>query len=296
MKISSENLHLAFKGFKTVVNTAFETTERHKDKIAMDVESQTSEEKYGWLGDFPELNEWVGERKIKQLSDHGFKIENKKFETTVKVMRENFDDDKLGIYRPMFSEMGRSSAKHPDKLTFNLLHKGFESACYDGQNFFDEEHALVADDNSETSVSNMQAGDEPAWCLIDGSRAIKPIIWQEREKYDFQAVTSPDDYNVFMRDEYLYGVRARVNAGFGLWQLAFGSKAELNATNYAAARAAMMDFRGNTGQILGITPTHLVISPKLEEKARKLLLGSVNNASSNIWQNSAEMIVSPYFA
>ncbi|TNF65538.1 MAG: hypothetical protein EP307_00025 [Rhodobacteraceae bacterium] len=32
-----------------------------------------------------------------------------------------------------------------------------------------------------------------------------------------------------------------MNAGFGLWQLAFGSKAALNATNDAAARAAMRD-------------------------------------------------------
>jgi micrococcal nuclease len=32
-----------------------------------------------------------------------------------------------------------------------------------------------------------------------------------------------------MSEEYRYGVRARCNAGFGLWQLAYASKAELNA-------------------------------------------------------------------
>ena len=51
-----------------------------------------------------------------------------------------------------------------------------------------------------------------------------------------------------MNDEFLYGVRARVNAGFGLWQLGFGSKDALNEANYAAARAAMMGFKSDGGR------------------------------------------------
>jgi phage major head subunit gpT-like protein len=30
--------------------------------------------------------------------------------------------------------------------------------------------------------------------------------------------------NGFMRDQYVYGVRARYNVGFGLWQTAYGSQ------------------------------------------------------------------------
>lgn len=64
----------------------------------------------------------------------------------------------------------------------------------------------------------MQDGSDPAWYLLDTSRAIKPLIWQERESYEFQSITGSSDPYVFMNDEHLYGVRARVNAGFGLWQ------------------------------------------------------------------------------
>ena len=39
-----------------------------------------------------------------------------------------------------------------------------------------------------------------------------------------------------MTDEHVYGVRARVNGGLGLWQMAYASKAPLTAVNYAAAR------------------------------------------------------------
>ena len=145
-------------------------------------------------------------------------------------------------------------------------------------------------------VSNMQAGAGPAWFLLDCSRGVKPIVFQERETYEFQSVTDGHDHNVFMTDEYLYGIRARVNVGFGLWQLAFGSKAGLTAANYAAARAAMADFRGDRGQILGITPTHLVVSPTLETAALTLLGSDVIDGSSNVWKGTAELIITPYAA
>lgn len=45
---------------------------------------------------------------------------------------------------------------------------------------------------------------------------IHPIIWQERENYEFTAKIRPDNDHVFTNDCYLYGVRARVNAGSGL--------------------------------------------------------------------------------
>ncbi|WP_417050343.1 Mu-like prophage major head subunit gpT family protein [Dysosmobacter welbionis] len=37
---------------------------------------------------------------------------------------------------------------------------------------------------------------------------------------------SPSDDNVFFNKEFIYGVDARYNAGYGLWQLAFGSTGE----------------------------------------------------------------------
>jgi phage major head subunit gpT-like protein len=58
------------------------------------------------------------------------------------------------------------------------------------------------------------------WFLLDVSRAIKPFVWQLRLAPKFTWMNRPEDANVFMRDEILYGVKARGNAGFGLWFLA----------------------------------------------------------------------------
>lgn len=140
-----------------------------------------------------------------------------------------------------------------------MLASGFTESCYDGLPFFSTDHPQTNTDGDESTVSNMQAGAEDAWYLLDTSRAVRPLIWQERDSYQFQSLASHDDSHVFLNDEYIYGVRARVNAGFGLWQLAFGSKEALTAENYAAARALMKNFRSENGRILGINPTTLVV-------------------------------------
>jgi phage major head subunit gpT-like protein len=62
-----------------------------------------------------------------------------------------------------------------------------------------------------------------AWFITVEFAGIKPLIHQTRKAPVFQALTSPDDPNVFMRKEFLYGVDTRENAGYGLPQLAYGS-------------------------------------------------------------------------
>lgn len=295
MLVNSEALDLVFKGFKSVYTDAYLQAETHWKDIAMTVPSSGRDETYGWLGQFPQLRKWIGSRHIKSLQAHSFTIKNDSFESTVAVKRIDIADDKIGAFKPTFSEMGYLSAMHPEELILGLLANGFDTTCFDGQNFFDTDHPIIIGDNTETSVSNMQAGSSAPWFLLDTSRAVRPIIWQEREDYSFTSMTNPSDHNVFMNDEYIYGVNARVNAGFGLWQLAFGSKADLTAANYAAARAAMMDFTADGGRVLGIKPTTLVVPPSLEDAALKILNASTNDGGgSNPWAGTAKLIVSPF--
>jgi len=61
------------------------------------------------------------------------------------------------------------------------------------------------------------------WFVLSTKGLVKPIILQSRTPAEFAALESGSE-NGFMRDEYLYGVRARYNAGYGLWQMAFGSQ------------------------------------------------------------------------
>lgn len=67
------------------------------------------------------------------------------------------------------------------------------------------------------------AGHDSAWYLLCTSRPIKPLIYQQRKKAKFVSKTAETDENVFMSKKFLYGADSRGNAGFGFWQMAYGS-------------------------------------------------------------------------
>lgn len=290
MIINQANLGAMYKGFRTIFNEAFQGVQPHYQRVAMVVPSSVREETYAWLGAFPRMREWIGERVVNNLAAHGYSIKNKDFELTVEVDRNDIEDDAIGVYNPLFAELGRSVASHPDELTWNLLSSGFATLCYDGQYFFDTDHPV-----NGASVSNYGGGSGAAWYLMDVSRAIKPVIFQRRKNPEFVSLDRSTDENVFMKKKYVYGSDDRKNVGFGLWQLAYASKDTLNAANYAAARAAMMSFKNDKGAPLGIVPNLLVASPANEGAAREILLAERDAAgATNGWRNTAELLVCPW--
>lgn len=296
MLVNQSSLKTLFDGFSTSFNKGIEAAESHYNSVSMTVPSSASETTYGWLGQFPKIREWVGDRVVNNLQAHGYTVKNRKFENTISVSRDSIEDDQYGIYGPLFQEMGKTTAEFPDELIFSLLGAGFSTTCYDGQYFFDADHP-VGGETGVVSVSNMQAGAGPAWFLLDTTRAIKPMLWQTRIPFNFTRLDKDGDENVFWRDEYVYGVRGRANAGFGLWQLAFGSKADLDATNYAAARKAMMEMKGDAGRPLNIKPKLLIVPPALESAARKLVNSEYGTGGvTNEWKGTADLVVTPWIA
>ena len=65
--------------------------------------------------------------------------------------------------------------------------------------------------------------DATDWFLLCAQRIVKPMIFQSRVPVEFAALESNSE-NGFMRDQFVYGVRARYNVGYGLWQLAYGAQ------------------------------------------------------------------------
>ena len=286
-------------GFSKAFQDALASTPTDWEKVATRVPSSNASNTYAWLNQFPKLREWVGDRVVKDMAASGYQVANKLFEATVGVKRTDIEDDNVGVYTPLFAEMGRAAKSHADELVFGLLAAGESTLCYDGQNFFDTDHPVypnVGGTGTAVTVANLQAGTGPAWYLLDCSRALKPLIFQERTKPELEAMTASNDEGVFVRDEYRYGVRYRCNAGFGFWQLAYKSKATLDADNFNAAVAAMMAITADGGRPLGVKPTHLVVPPALRAAALALIEAQQINGSSNPNYKAVEVIVSPWVA
>lgn len=293
MVVNQENLRGLNVSYSTAYNKAFDGVKSNYDKIATTVPSATSVTSYKWLGQIPQMREWIGEREIQKLSAYEYTIKNKKFEMTIGVPREDIEDDQYGTYSIMFSQTGELAAQHPSNLCFEALKNGFKAKCYDGETFFSENHKSGEDGKTITSnlshakldadaykeartammsilgdkgkslhiVPNLlvippaledtarlilkadiingttntlkdtaeilvepELSDKPdAWYLLCTNKFIKPIIFQERKKIKLTSLTKDTDTNVFMNDEFLWGVDGRSNAGYGFWQMAYGS-------------------------------------------------------------------------
>ncbi len=297
MLINRANLNDMFRGFQTIFQGAYTQAASQYMQVAMTVPSSTSEEKYAWLGTMPRFREWLGDRQLQSLKTWDYTVKNKDFENTVEVARNDIADDRLGIYTPMIQMLGQEARTHPDELVFGALAAGFTSLCYDGQYFFDTDHPVENADGSVGTVSNFGGGAGTAWYLLDTSRPIKPIIFQRRQDYQLVAMDSMSDEDVFMRKTFRYGVDARVNVGYGLWQMAYASKQALDITNYAAARAAMSSFKGDKGKPLAMRGTLLVYPPSLEKAALEVLQATrLANGADNVMAGTAQGLMVPWLA
>lgn len=292
MLLNSSNLKTLGIGFKAAYQGALGQAPTDHLKVSTIVTSSNKSEEYGWLGKFPNVREWIGDRVIHGMQSHGYTIKNKPFELTVAVDRDDISDDNVGIYGPMFTEMGLATGAHECRLVFGLLAAGFSTTCYDGQYFFDTDHPVLDENGAPTQVANTDGGSGSPWFLFDSKGSLKPIILQKRLDWQFVAKDSPTDDNVFMKKEFLYGSEARMNVGYGFWQKVWGSKQALTPANYAAARAALSGMKGDWGRPLGVMPDTLVCGPSNEAAARALLTSQlVNGGESNIWAGSAKLEV-----
>jgi phage major head subunit gpT-like protein len=60
------------------------------------------------------------------------------------------------------------------------------------------------------------------WYLADTSQGALPLIMQIEREAQFDALEGNSEH-AFKYDEYLYGINASHNAGYGVWQLMYGS-------------------------------------------------------------------------
>lgn len=295
MIINKQNLATVFQVYSAAFKNAFALVDPMWSKVATMIPSGTESNFYAWLGQFPSLRKWIGERIIKNMVAHTYTLTNDDFESTVGVDRNHFEDDTYGVFSTLFADMGYAAAIHPDELIFEKLSNGATDLCYDGQPFFSASHPVVVNGVTSTVSNYDSTGGGALWALMDTKRPLKPLIWQKRKDYNFQAFNKPDDEHVFKNKEYLYGVDARGAAGYGLWQMAYGSLNTLNATNFDAAWDAMISLKSDEDKPLGVSPNLLVVGPSNRAAARDLIENLyIGGGNSNPNYKAVEVVVSPH--
>lgn len=296
MIVNSANLADIRAGFLAAYQGAFDSVEVNRGRIASEMPSTAGENLYSWLGELSDMEEWISDRTVDALSSHDYRIKNRDWQKTVGVDRNTIEDDTYGQFTPKMDILGRTAARHPERLVFGALLDGWSTDCYDGQPFFDADHPVIGEDGEKVSVANTDGGTDAPWFLLCTSEVVKPIIFQNRKKAQFVSKDQPDSEGAFWQKKFFYGADARYAVGYGFWQMAWGSKQPLTAANYEKARAALGGMKGDHGVPMGLKPNLLVCGASNEGAARKLLNNEMIDGSDNEWRGTAELLVSGYLS
>lgn len=110
--------------------------------LALEIESDQESEDYDWLGKFPGVREWLGDRKFKELSSYSFTITNKTWEQSLAMDKDKMDDGKTRYFDQLAIGMANEAAYHKDELLIELINDAGAVRCFDGQYFFDTDHEM----------------------------------------------------------------------------------------------------------------------------------------------------------
>jgi phage major head subunit gpT-like protein len=151
-------------GSRAIIGTFYETLEQAIGntwipRLAMEFSSDQESESYKWLGQSPAVREWIGGRLAKGLRENGLTITNKTFEATLKILVDELRRDKTSQILLRIREMADRVAAHPMSLISTLINNGggaTNGLAYDGQYFFDTDHA---EGDSGTHKNDLASGD-----------------------------------------------------------------------------------------------------------------------------------------
>lgn len=141
MILNTQNLTVFFTALSTKFNaamTAVRTRVNPNDVLVEDIAtlipSTGAATVHGWLGQVKGMQEWIGDRNIKNVIAGALTVTNRDFENTISVKVKDLKDDAFGVYSPLASAMGDAAERIWLELaTEALLGNG---TWADGNKFF----------------------------------------------------------------------------------------------------------------------------------------------------------------
>ncbi|MBK8913588.1 MAG: Mu-like prophage major head subunit gpT family protein [Phycisphaerales bacterium] len=148
---------------RAVIGRFYRRLEEHAQnawwtRLAMRFASDQGSETYRWLGMVPQVREWVGGRRVRPLRANGVTIENRVWESTIRVDADEARRDKSGQLLVRVNEMARRVASHPNALISSLIQSGLTAAGYDGVPFFSESH-VEGDSGTQSNIVSASMAD-----------------------------------------------------------------------------------------------------------------------------------------
>jgi len=225
---------------------------------------------YGWMARLPSMRVWLGPRTIQNLTNHDYQLTNLPYELTVGVDRDDWDDDMLGVYSPLFEEMGRAARLLPEQRTVIALQAGDTTGLsFDGVTFFNNAHAALGAGGA--AIDNNFAGTSLTVANYEAVRAaMRQYVGEDGEPLG----VSP---NQLIVPPQLEGIGKRIING-EIVPSAAGTASESNVWQ-GTAELIVMDRLANEGTTWYMADSRRAIKPMIWQNRRSPAL--VSMASPN---------------
>lgn len=155
--ITPATLEAIYYAFSLQFQTAYEAVKPWHERIATDMPSMTRSERYAWMKRLPIFREWIGERYFNNLTARESEIKNKDWEDSIEVDRNDIEDDRIGVFGPMFMMLGQQAALWPDHVLGPIIQNAKNVVCWDTAHFFDTSHPVDQDKAALGTYSNLFA-------------------------------------------------------------------------------------------------------------------------------------------
>jgi phage major head subunit gpT-like protein len=175
MSLDTAKATVVLRDLTQKFDNTFQQQQPFYPKVCTVVNSNGSDEKYGWLGSVPSVREWLGDRNFNELRASTFALPNKQWEDSLQIAKTDLADDRMGMYSMAMPELAKRAALHPDKLLFQSIVAGESTACSDGQYFYDTDHAF-GESGSQSNDLTYNATDHTAVTVAEFKAAFDAAV------------------------------------------------------------------------------------------------------------------------
>ncbi len=151
----------AFVVFSTVFDMKLKNTPVIYDRIATVIPGVSERVEFKWLGTFPSMKRWVGDRALQKLRGESQTLTTEWWANGIEVDVDDLNNEaKLGMIPKRINQMATAAARRMDDQVAQYYVNGFSGTLgltYDGQFLFDTDHT-AAGNGLGIPQSNLQTG------------------------------------------------------------------------------------------------------------------------------------------
>jgi phage major head subunit gpT-like protein len=160
MIVTSDVLAFTAAGLKTEFDAAYRSAQEGAEwtRIASEIPTTLPIQNYGFLGRGAVMKERIDEDIEQEILAKGYTLADKTYTGLLVIERRTLEDDQYGLLQIRAREMGQEPVRHWNQLAYEGIARGFSSLAYDGQYFFDSDHAEGAS-GTQSNVTNAALSD-----------------------------------------------------------------------------------------------------------------------------------------